>query len=35
MPENGAYMWAAYTVAAVVLLGYTALLISRIRRERR
>ena len=35
MPENWGYMWAAYTVAAVALLGYAALLVARIRRERR
>jgi len=34
MPDNWIYMWAAYTVAAIVLVGYTALLAARVRRER-
>jgi hypothetical protein len=32
-PENGAYMIAAYTVAAVVLLGYAVSLIRRAGRR--
>lgn len=35
MPENWGYMWAAYTITAVVLVGYTIYLVARIRRERR
>jgi hypothetical protein len=34
-PENGAYMVAAYVVAAVILTVYTASLLIRIRRERK
>jgi len=34
-PENGGFMVAAYVVAAVILTGYTASLLIRIRRERR
>jgi len=33
-PDNGAYMVAAYIVAAVVLLCYTGWLIYRVRKER-
>ena len=35
MPDNGAYMVAAYVVAAVVLIGYAVSLFLRIRSERR
>jgi hypothetical protein len=34
-PENGAYMNAAYIVAAVIITVYTASLLIRIRRERK
>jgi hypothetical protein len=33
-PDNGAYMVAAYIIAAVVLIGYAALLMYRIRKLR-
>ena len=33
-PDNGVYMVAAYIIAAVVLIGYAALLIYRIRKLR-
>jgi len=32
MPENGAFMVAAYAVAAVVVVGYTLGLVLRLRR---
>lgn len=35
MPDNWGYMWAAYVIAAVVLVGYTVSLIVRVRREKR
>ena len=35
MPESWGYMWAAYVVAAVLLVGYAVGLAARIRRERR
>jgi isoprenylcysteine carboxyl methyltransferase (ICMT) family protein YpbQ len=34
-PDNGAFMVAAYTVAAVILVGYGLFLAVRIRHERR
>jgi len=33
-PDNGAYMVAAYIIAAVILIGYAALLMYRIRKLR-
>lgn len=33
-PENGAYMLAAYTVAAVIVLAYAISLYLRVRRYR-
>ena len=33
-PENGAYMVAAYIIAAVVVIGYAVLLMYRLRKLR-
>ncbi len=32
-PDNGSYMLAAYTIVAVVLVGYSVMLLIRARRE--
>ena len=33
-PDNGAYMVAAYIVAAVVIVGYAVMLYFRVRKEK-
>jgi len=35
VPDNGAFMTAAYVVVAVILVGYTVSLVLRIREQRR
>ena len=34
-PDNGAYMVAAYIVAAVIIVGYAVMLFFRVRGEKR
>ena len=33
MPQNGGYMMAAYIVTAVILIGYSVLLVRRIQKK--